>query len=140
MRTKAAMLLVAGVLGATLGAAPPAGANVTVIMAMPGAAVQGHPAPYGLSYAGTQSGTALTFVNLDALSGHNVTAKNSFGSPDQPWCEQFAPGPCPLFWSETVEVGTATPILGTELLRPAALYAFVCTVHPSWMTGQILAA
>jgi plastocyanin len=112
------------------GAAPDAG---PVIVAVPGSWLEGYATPAAVVLAGG----ALTFVNGDVMN-HNVAAYQTFGTDDQPWCINFQPGRCPLFWSELVSFGESTPVLGLDKLQPLTTYNYYCTTHPGPMRGTLV--
>ena len=69
-------------------------------------------------------GATLTFVNADPGSltdGHDLT--HDVARADR------------LFGSDTVLIGTSTPVVGVSTLEPG-LYPITCTVHP-FMTGTL---
>jgi plastocyanin len=80
-------------------------------------------------------GGTLTLLNLD-IRRHDVVAYQVFGSDDQPWCVNFFPGQCPLFWSEEADgVGgggsNTVEVQGLELLEPGHSYPYYCSTHES---------
>lgn len=81
-------------------------------------------------------GEPLTFVNADNES-HNVLTVET-GPVEQPWCDLFPEGRCPLLWSELVGLGGITPVLGTENLEAGEVYEFYCGPHPG-MRGLLFA-
>jgi plastocyanin len=104
-----------------------------------GYSVVAHPSSFATGYttrvAPYGAGAEMTFHNGDAAP-HDVVA-TVYGEPDQPWCDSFPAGKCPLFWSKLIGLGESTPILGLDRLTPGGTYPFFCTIHPS-MRGDIV--
>jgi plastocyanin len=84
-----------------------------------------------------QVGGELTFLNGD-LQQHDVVAFSDYGPGDQPWCDAFSPGKCPVVWSKLIGLSGSTEVLGTENLQAGRTYEFYCTIHPS-MRGTLVA-
>lgn len=78
----------------------------------------------------------LTLVNLD-LPTHDIVAK-AHGPDDNPWCQRFFAGACPLFASALIGLGQEGVVEGTDQLTPLESYEFYCSAHP-WMTGTLTA-
>ena len=77
-----------------------------------------------------------TYTNAD-LDLHDVVAldeKRPAGSA--PWCFQYEPGACPLFWSRLIGIGESTPVLGFDSTPPGT-YRFYCSIHPE-MIGSVI--
>jgi plastocyanin len=116
-------------------AASPAAEGLSVVS---GAAAKfyGYATPLVLVEPGAQ----ITYYNFD-IEKHNVVhdaiADGVFAKKKQPWCRDFTPGKCPLFWSKMIGLGD-TPIKGLQNLEAGQLYTFYCTLHPG-MKGHLLA-
>jgi hypothetical protein len=99
---------------------------------------------YATPVAVAQVGAPLAFVNAD-IEEHNVASCRYVGSnlvcdtgPDtQPWCEFYAPGKCPLFWSEWKGLGV-WPVWGLENAVPGKTYGFYCEKHGSAQQGLLV--
>lgn len=115
-----------------LAAAPPETPTLTAV-AGPGAWVS----TYATPALAAEPGGALTFVNAD-LMRHDLVARGAYGPDSQPWCRNFLPGRCPLFWTPLLALGQESPVLGLEKLAPLGVYEFTCTIHPG-MTGRLAA-
>lgn len=117
---KLKLMIAAALAGSMALAASPS--HAAVIVAAPGAAVPGvgYPAPVAV----TQAGTAVTFVNLDPLSPHNVVSvrKKANGTP--------------LFQSIFIAAGETAVVEGTANLAPGD-YEYFCTPHQAYMTGTL---
>jgi polyvinyl alcohol dehydrogenase (cytochrome) len=104
-----------------------------------GYSVVAHPSSFATGYttrvAPYRMGAEMTFVNGDAAP-HDVVAYNTYGKDDQPWCEAYPAGRCPLFWTPLIGLGESTPIKGLDRLEAGKSYPFFCTIHPS-MRGEI---
>lgn len=101
------------------------------VVAGPGAFQAGYATP--LTLAPPDGG--LTFHNLD-LPRHNVVAHHETGPDDNPWCDSYATGECPAFWSPLIGVGDTTDVRGLDALD-VGTYEFYCTLHP-WMEGTLV--
>ncbi|MDX1612230.1 MAG: plastocyanin/azurin family copper-binding protein, partial [Candidatus Thermoplasmatota archaeon] len=102
----------------------------TTVLAGPGAFQAGYATPA----MGVLPGGELTFQNLDIIR-HNVVAYGHTGSDDNPWCEEYALGACPAFWTPLIGLGATTSVQGIEQLEPG-VYDFYCSAHP-WMVGVL---
>lgn len=132
MRPARALVVVALFGALTTGVPSTAAVNVFV-SGVPGATVGFVPASVTVA-----KGLPVTFFNPDVLatSGHDVTALDATRPKSSaPWCADFV-GPCPLFWSETITAGSATPVLGFEDAVVGRTYAYYCSVHPQ-MVGSV---
>lgn len=108
--------LLALVAGAVL-AVPVANASAATVTAGP------LPISYLNSDVTIAPGESLTFMNLDLVAPHDVTALD-FGDNFQP-----------LFRSETVGFGTTVPVVGAETLG-GGTYPFICSIHSN-MEGTL---
>jgi len=79
-------------------------------------------------------GAEALYLNADIVL-HNLQALEP-GPGDQPWCDLFAPEPCPLFYTPLVSLGEVVPIPGLEHAAHLVLYEYQCSIHPS-MRGQL---
>jgi plastocyanin len=123
MRRKMLTLLV---LAAAVTASVPAEAAVNLVVAGPGSqATQSYVTPVVV----TTVGGPLTFRNQDVQT-HNVTS-DAVGPDSQPWCEFFAAGGCPLFWSPSTDAGgRESQVGGLENAEAGETYGFHCVIHP----------
>jgi plastocyanin len=114
--------------------APPAmsAAIETVIASGPGSFASTYTQPVAVA---SVSGR-LTYVNVD-IQGHDVISTVA-GPGDQPWCDGFGLGQCPIFWSELIFLGKSTPVLGLSNLQVGETYPFYCSLHGN-MTGTLVA-
>ena len=84
-------------------------------------------------------GGPVMFTN-DDLYPHNFAAFDTFLSKKDAksadWCSRFKKGKCPAFWSETINQGQVTDVLGIDKL-PSGQYAFYCQLHPR-MQGTLI--
>lgn len=110
-------------------------AGVTAF-AVPGSTAVG----YGTPIVVTAPGAELEFFNGDNTAGHDLVAYDAFGSDDQPWCKENAPGPgrCPLFWSRTIPFGEVTLVHGMDQVVSGRAYTFYCTIHARDMKGTLI--
>ncbi|HEV7887131.1 MAG TPA: PQQ-binding-like beta-propeller repeat protein [Acidimicrobiales bacterium] len=120
--------------GVTAPEAPKAPGGVgPVIASGPGAFSAG----YTTRAMVVQRGGSLTYANAD-IAQHDVVSRE-YGPATQAWCPRFPAGKCPLIWSDLISVGTTTPVLGLENVKPGVQYNFYCTLHPN-MQGTIVVA
>lgn len=131
MRRRAVVAAVLAGLVAGLWPGSPARAD-TFVAAAPG----GFATNYLTPIAFVRPGEPLIFVNAD-LAPHDVVALEDFRTDAAPWCIGREDR-CPLFWSELVDLGGVTPVLGVDDLEPGATYAFYCTLHPNNMIGTLV--
>ena len=132
---KLKMMLAGGLMGAMAFAGSPA--HAAVIVAAPGAALAGYPAPVAV----TTAGTAVTFINLDPVTEHNVVSAAT-DHVKRAWCSttQATNGTCPLFSSgATIAAGETDVVDGTATL-PAGSYAYFCQPHNGTMKGTLTVA
>lgn len=126
------LALVVAALAVAVPASPATSAGVeTVIVSGPGSFASTYTQPVTVA---SVSG-ALTYVNGD-IQPHDVIS-TMVGSDDQPWCDGFLPGRCPLFWSELIFIGNRTPVLGLSNLAAGKTYQFYCSIHRN-MTGVLV--
>lgn len=134
-RSVPALALAALVLSAPLAlAAPlPAASASSPIVAGPGAWLLNY-----ATVAAVVAGDARpAFTNLDLML-HDVVAFTAVSPVDQPWCELYPPGQCPLFWTPLIPgFGAETEVLGLEHAVPGVPYAYHCTLH-SAMRGTLV--
>lgn len=125
------LALLAALLAAplALGVAPPSAEPV--VLALPGAWLTQYATPAMV----VQPGGSLSLLNADIMY-HDVVSRQT-GPDGQPWCGNFAPGACPLFWSRLASIGEQVPVLGVEHARAGATYTFYCTRH-SGMQGTLV--
>lgn len=129
----AEVLRVAPALPSAEAAAVPEDSPASVVLTGPQAAVVGYTAPV----VAVPVGGSLTHVNAD-LPRHDVIAVNAYGPDDQPWCNRFSQGQCPLFWSPLIGIGGTSQVLGLENLEPLTTYEFTCSIHAG-MVGTLVA-
>ena len=114
---------------------PATPSHAVVAAAVPGSTSVG----YATSTVVTAPGGPLIFTNAD-IYPHNLVAFKVYLPPketkDHEWCSLFPKKACPLFWSETIATGSATPVEGLEGVESGKEYAFFCTLHPG-MKGTL---
>lgn len=127
-------LFVALVAGAL--AIPAAPARAAVAVTGPGGFVAGFVPPVVV----VAEGEGITYANAD-VAPHNFIAEDAFRSKklarQAKWCSAYDKGRCPLFWSETINAGETTEVLGLEAVKAGEQYAFFCSVHPG-MKGTLI--
>ena len=80
---------------------------------------------YNLVNYSSDQGVVVSFKNAGPSNSHNVTA--SIQGPDG----------SALFRSGTISPGTTTGVQGTQYLT-AGTYPFMCTIHPTTMSGNLV--
>lgn len=98
---------------------------------------------YGyLTPAAVAAGAPVTFTNADIVR-HDVVQDPGVdgvaGPDDQPWCNRFPAGECPVFWTPLIGLGESADVEGLENAEPGRLYSFYCTLHPG-MKGKLVVA
>lgn len=88
------------------------------------------------------AGAPVMLVDIDPLSSpdgapHDLRSVKFRSNKNRPWCVNF-PGTqkCPLIWSELINAGETTEVLGVGDLTEGVSYAFFCSYH-STMVGTI---
>lgn len=127
----ACLLIVTGSTNAHVNGEGDPSAASGVVVAGPGAFQAGYATPVSLA----APGGGLTFHNLD-LPQHNVVAHHAIGPDDNPWCDDYATGECPAFWSPLIGLGSSAQVQGLDALE-LGTYEFYCTLHP-WMEGTLV--
>lgn len=140
------ILILAGV--ATMLLSSPAGAVTDAEqrgVAGPGAIVLGYLTPT----ITISKGDSIAFTNFDAFAHdlvHDVAEDGFGGRSNVAWCKGAGDGhehahahagPCPVFWSELVDAGGTTQVLGLQRVKPGKTYSFFCTEHHS-MKGKLV--
>lgn len=129
--TRYVVIAVAAVVGAACVPAGAAPAPVpSVAAAGPGAFAAGFATPVVVSL----QGQGLTLVNLD-LADHDVVSRATTVRRVKVG-KRWKTVRVPLFRSAQVGTGATADVVGVRSLRPAT-YAFVCSIHPATMTGQL---
>ena len=91
-------------------------------------------------------GDAITFSNLDAFEHdfvHDVERDGFGGKRRVPWCEKAETAEhdhgsaCPVFWTELVDSGGQTQVMGLNRVKPGKTYSFFCTEHHN-MKGKLI--
>ncbi len=131
MRTRIATLIAAAVLLTSV-TMPATAQEALPIVAAPGAYLSTYATPVAVVPVGAE----LTFINGDP-AWHDVISVQT-GPGDQPWCDQYELGKCPVLFSDLIPAARTTDVLGTENLEAGAIYDFYCSTHP-YMTGLIIA-
>jgi polyvinyl alcohol dehydrogenase (cytochrome) len=118
------------------GVPPIPGLQGSQVVSTPGSATYG----YLTRATVVQQGGDLTYTNADIVK-HDVVQDvraDGFGGPaNQPWCNRYPKGKCPLFWSDQIGIGAQTPVLGLANAKSGQTYTFYCTIHPN-MQGSLL--
>ena len=79
----------------------------------------------------------LTYANYDVNTlGHDVVSFATRADGSAPWCADYAPGTCPLIWSELIQQNETTPVLGLADAVVGQSYEYTCTIHPA-MRGTL---
>lgn len=90
-------------------------------------------------------GDKISFTNLDAFEHdfvHDVETDGFGGKRNVRWCkeenghDQHDHG-CPVFWSERLEAGETTKVLGLKRVKRDRTYTFFCTLHHN-MKGTLI--
>lgn len=107
----------------------------TQVVTPPGSQYYGYAPPVVV----TQQDGTVTYTNAD-LVRHNVVQDpredGVAGDGSAPWCNQFDPGQCPLFWTELIGLSQSAEVQGLEDTPPGS-YSFYCTLHPG-MQGTLV--
>lgn len=90
---------------------------------------QGSATNYLTTRVVSTTGTTVSFLNLDTTT-HDVTSRAT-----KTIVVKKKKKAVPLFHAPITAAGAATPVTGTEALKPGA-YDFFCTLHPG-MTGTL---
>lgn len=131
----ARLLRALGFLAASLALLGPPAAGVAVPTANvtgPGSQNVGYTMPAAVYV----QGGSLTFANVDIFL-HDFVATEDHGPGTRPWCVDFAPGNCPLFWTPLLATGETALVQGLELTEAGRIYKFHCTIHPP-MEGKLV--
>lgn len=104
-------------------------ADALVVTSTPGATTLGYASPVFVHV----KDRILTYANLD-IDPHDIRSSEPRPDSNAPHC--FPVGPCPWFYSDTLELGQTGIVWGAEGLA-AGSYPFYCTWHP-WMTGTLI--
>ena len=85
-------------------------------------------------------GEGITYANAD-IAPHNFIADGVYlpkkRARKTKWCSAYDKGKCPLFWSETIALGSSTEVLGLNNVKSGESYGFYCSVHPG-MKGTLI--
>lgn len=85
----------------------------------------------------TVLGGPLVLINADTVD-HNLVAgaRRAAGQDDEPFCSEWPPGDCPLFWTPLIDTGGTALVQGLEDVESGRSYGFYCETHAG-MTGTL---
>jgi polyvinyl alcohol dehydrogenase (cytochrome) len=114
----------------------PGGGQGNRIVAGPQAQFYGYLTPAAV----VAEGGKLEYTNADIVSHdvvQDVVGDHVAGSAKKPWCKNYAPGKCPVFWTPLKGLGETTAVQGLDQVKPGQRYSFYCTLHPG-MRGTLV--